>query len=114
MCVCGRKGSRMPLYEDPWLACSAIAPGPFLGGRHGAHQIDDCKAAVRWLRANAKKYNLDRRFPSRLGGSQFSWYALCVTLAKERTYTAPRRAVPVTPVYFQSVPARFLVSSASG
>jgi acetyl esterase/lipase len=27
-------------------------------------QIEDCKAAVRWLRANAKKYNLD---PDRIG-----------------------------------------------
>src|SRR5262249_13044459 len=27
-------------------------------------QIEDCKAAVRWLRANAKKYNLD---PERVG-----------------------------------------------
>jgi acetyl esterase/lipase len=27
-------------------------------------QLDDCKAAVRWLRANAKKYNLD---PQRFG-----------------------------------------------
>ena len=27
-------------------------------------QIFDCKAAIRWLRANAKKYNLD---PDRIG-----------------------------------------------
>ncbi|HKB42657.1 MAG TPA: alpha/beta hydrolase, partial [Gemmataceae bacterium] len=27
-------------------------------------QIEDCKAAIRWLRANAKKYNLD---PDRIG-----------------------------------------------
>ncbi len=32
-------------------------------------QIEDCKAAVRWLRANAKKYHLN---PERLGVVGFS------------------------------------------
>ncbi|HKM54974.1 MAG TPA: alpha/beta hydrolase fold domain-containing protein [Isosphaeraceae bacterium] len=32
-------------------------------------QIEDCKAAVRWLRANAKKYNLD---PERVGATGHS------------------------------------------
>jgi acetyl esterase/lipase len=32
-------------------------------------QINDCKAAVRWLRANAKKYGID---PSRIGAVGFS------------------------------------------
>jgi acetyl esterase/lipase len=32
-------------------------------------QIEDCKAAVRWLRANAKKYNID---PDRIGAVGFS------------------------------------------
>ncbi len=32
-------------------------------------QIEDCKAAVRWLRANAKKYNLD---PDRFGATGHS------------------------------------------
>jgi len=32
-------------------------------------QIEDCKAAVRWLRANASKYNLD---PNRIGVCGFS------------------------------------------
>ncbi len=32
-------------------------------------QIEDCKAAVRWLRANAKKYNLD---PERFGATGHS------------------------------------------
>jgi len=32
-------------------------------------QIEDCKAAVRWLRANAKKYNLD---PERIGATGHS------------------------------------------
>src|SRR5262249_51489713 len=32
-------------------------------------QIEDCKAAVRWLRANAKKYKVD---PDRIGAIGFS------------------------------------------
>jgi acetyl esterase/lipase len=32
-------------------------------------QIEDCKAAVRWLRANAKKYSID---PNRIGAVGFS------------------------------------------
>ena len=32
-------------------------------------QIEDCKAAIRWLRANAKKYNLDPEHVGAWGGS---------------------------------------------
>jgi acetyl esterase/lipase len=68
------------IYGGAWLAGSKEqAQGIRLAGRGYAvatfnyrlsgvapfpAQIEDCKAAVRWLRANAKKYNLD---PDRIG-----------------------------------------------
>jgi acetyl esterase/lipase len=68
------------IYGGAWMAGSKEqAQGIRLAGRGYAvatpnyrlsgvakfpAQIEDCKAAVRWLRANAKKYNLD---PDRIG-----------------------------------------------
>ena len=65
------------IHGGGWAAGSkAGGPGPRLAGRGYAvasidyrlsgeavfpAQIEDCKAAVRWLRANAAKYNLDSR-----------------------------------------------------
>ena len=66
----GRKEGQSPalgLVEDGYAVASVdyrltgIAPFPA--------QIEDCKAAVRWLRANASKYNLD---PNRIGVWGFS------------------------------------------
>ncbi len=66
----GRKEGHSPavtLVDDGYAVASVdyrltgIAPFPA--------QIEDCKAAVRWLRANASKYNLD---PDRIGVWGFS------------------------------------------
>jgi acetyl esterase/lipase len=66
----GRKEGRSPavsLVDDGYAVASVdyrltkVAPFPA--------QIEDCKAAVRWLRANASKYNLD---PDRVGVWGFS------------------------------------------
>jgi acetyl esterase/lipase len=66
----GRKEGHSPavtLVDDGYAVASVdyrltgVAPFPA--------QIEDCKAAVRWLRANASKYNLD---PDRIGVWGFS------------------------------------------
>jgi acetyl esterase/lipase len=66
----GRKEGHSPavtLVQDGYAVASidfrltGVAPFPA--------QIEDCKAAVRWLRANASKYNLD---PDRIGVWGFS------------------------------------------
>ncbi len=56
-----------PLVEHGYVACSIdyrLAPKyPFPA------QIDDCKAAVRWLRSHAKQFKID---PERIGGYGYS------------------------------------------
>jgi acetyl esterase/lipase len=64
------------IHGGAWMAGSKNEPGPalqFLGDGYAVAQVGyrfsqeavfpaqifDCKAAVRWLRANARKYNLD-------------------------------------------------------
>jgi len=56
-----------------WNVIRFVASGNYVGASVGYRltgeaiwpaQIHDCKAAIRWLKANAKKYNLD---PNRIG-----------------------------------------------
>jgi triacylglycerol lipase len=60
-------GTAVALAEHGYTACSIdyrLAPK-----HHFPAQIDDCKAAVRWLRSHAKEYKID---PQRLGGYGYS------------------------------------------
>jgi acetyl esterase/lipase len=61
------RGDKANCYAAPLVAKGYAAVSMnyrFLQHAEFPAQIEDCKAAVRWLRANAKKYNLD---PERIG-----------------------------------------------
>ena len=61
-----------------WLATSVAASGNYIGITVGYRltgeaiwpaQIHDCKAAIRWIRANAAKYNIDEQRIDATGNS---------------------------------------------
>jgi acetyl esterase/lipase len=61
------RGDKANCHAAPLVAKGYVAVSMnyrFLQHAEFPAQIEDCKAAVRWLRANAKKYNLD---PERIG-----------------------------------------------
>lgn len=57
----GSKNMIMPLVQNFAAEVYAIASVEYRFSQHATFpaQIEDCKAAVRWLRANAAKYHLD-------------------------------------------------------
>jgi acetyl esterase/lipase len=65
-------GSKDDCEPNPYLAKGyAVASINYRFTHHAIFpaQIEDCKAAIRWLRANAKKYNLDPNHIGAWGGS---------------------------------------------
>ena len=48
-------------------------------------QIEDCKLAVRWLRANAAKYNVDPNRIASMGGSAGGHLAICLAVMENES-----------------------------
>ena len=88
----------------------AVRPCPSSAGlRRGQHQlspqpaarfpaqIEDCKAAIRWLRANARTYNLDAGHSASGGVGGRSSFALLGTSGDVKDLEGKRAAGPVEP-----------------
>ena len=72
--MAGRAGSKEGCPAVRFVAKGyAVASINYRFSQHALFpaQIEDCKAAIRWLRANATKYNLDADTYRRLG--RFGW-----------------------------------------